>query len=64
MMQIAALVVATVLVSAGLGLILWRELAGAVGRRRVGPLRDTVEVLLPVVATVALLIWSWQVARW
>jgi hypothetical protein len=63
MMQDAVLVVATGLVGLGLGLILWRELAGADVRRRVGPLRDTVEVLLPVVATVALLIWAWQVAR-
>lgn len=63
MMQDAVLVVATVFVGLGLGLILWRELAGAAVRRRVGPFRDTVEVLLPMVATVLLLIWSWQVAR-
>jgi hypothetical protein len=63
MMRDTVLVVATVLVGLGLGLILWRELSGAALRRRVSPFRDTVEVLLPVVATVVLLIWSWQAPR-
>ena len=58
-MRDAFLVVATVLVGLGLVLILWRELSGAAERRRVGPVRDTFEVLLPIVATVALLVWVW-----
>jgi hypothetical protein len=53
------LVVATVVVVVGLVLIGWRELAGATERRKVGPVRDTIEVLLPIVAMVALLVWVW-----
>ena len=53
------LIVGTVLVGLGLLLILWREFGGAADRRKVGPVRDTLEVLLPVVATVALLVWVW-----
>jgi hypothetical protein len=49
----------TALVVGGVVLILWRELRGASQRRQVGPVRDAVEVLLPVVATVALLVWVW-----
>jgi len=40
-------------------MILWRELSSADGRRKVGRARDVTEVLLPVVATVALLWWVW-----
>ncbi|MDJ0664040.1 MAG: hypothetical protein QNJ75_05735 [Acidimicrobiia bacterium] len=58
-MRDAALIVGTVLVGVGLALILWRELAGAAERRRVGKVRDTFEVLLPIVATVALVVWVW-----
>lgn len=58
-MDNAILIVATAVVGLGLILILWRELAGAASRRQVGPLRDTVEVILPVAATVALLWWVW-----
>ncbi len=53
------LIVGTVLVGLGLLMILWRELGGAAERRRVGPVRDTIEVLLPVLAMVALLAWVW-----
>ena len=52
-------VVATMVVGLGLVLILWRELAGAAARRRVGAVRDVIEVVLPVAATVALLLWVW-----
>ena len=58
-MQDTMRIVATVIVGLGLALILWRELAGAAERRKVGRVRDIIEVLLPVVATVALLIWVW-----
>jgi hypothetical protein len=58
-MRDSILIVATVLVGLGLALVLWRELAGAAERRQVGPVRDVVEVLLPVLATVALLWWVW-----
>ena len=58
-MRDATLIVATLLVVIGLVLIMWRELAAATERRKVGPFRDTVEVLLPVVATLALLWWVW-----
>ncbi len=58
-MQDAMRIVATVVVGIGLILILWRELAAAGERRKVGPLRDTFEVMLPVVATVALVVWVW-----
>ena len=53
------LIVGTVLVGLGLVLIMWRELGGAQERRKVGAVRDTVEVLLPVAATIALLGWVW-----
>ena len=53
------LIIGTILVAAGLLLILWRELGGAAERRRVGPVRDTIEVLLPIVASVALVAWVW-----
>ncbi|MDJ0953472.1 MAG: hypothetical protein QNJ81_07315 [Acidimicrobiia bacterium] len=58
-MRDAVLIIGTALVGLGLILILWRELASAAERRKVGPLRDTFEVLLPVVATVALVAWVW-----
>ena len=58
-MRDAVLIVGTLLVGVGLLLILWRELGGAAERRRVGRLRDTFEVMLPVVATVALVVWVW-----
>lgn len=58
-MQEAVRVVATVIVVVGLGLILWRELAAAEERRKVGRARDVVEVLLPIVAAAALVIWVW-----
>ena len=58
-MRDAMLIVGTVLVGLGLLLILWRELGNAAERRKVGPVRDTVEVLLPIVATVALVAWIW-----
>jgi hypothetical protein len=56
------LVIATVVIGLGLALILWRELAAAGQRRKVGAVRDSVEVLLPIAATVALVVWAW-VAR-
>lgn len=52
-------VIGTVLVGIGLALILWRELSNAADRRIVGAARDAFEVLLPIVATVALLVWVW-----
>lgn len=58
-MRDLVLIVATVLVGLGLALVLWRELVGAAERRLVGPVRDVVEVLLPVVATLALVWWVW-----
>ena len=58
-MRDTVLIVGTLLVGVGLVLILWRELAGAAERRRVGKVRDTFEVLLPILATVALVVWVW-----
>lgn len=58
-MRDVTLVIATVVVGLGLVMIVWRELADAEERRRVGPLRDMAEVFLPIVATVALLVWVW-----
>ncbi len=58
-MHDVTLIIATVLVSLGLVLVLWRELVGAGERRRVGRVRDVVEVLVPVAATLALLMWVW-----
>lgn len=58
-MREATLIAGTVVVGIGLALILWRELAGATERRTVGPVRDTLEVMAPVVASVALVVWVW-----
>lgn len=58
-MRDAVLIAGTALAGLGLLLIVWRELGGAAERRKVGPVRDTVEVLLPLVAAVALLVWVW-----
>ena len=58
-MRDATLIAGTVIIGLGLVLIVWRELAGAANRRKVGAVRDTAEVLLPVIATLALLWWVW-----
>jgi hypothetical protein len=58
-MRDAVLILGTVLVAIGLLLILWRELGGAAERRRVGKVRDTFEVLLPIVATIVLVVAVW-----
>ena len=58
-MSDAILIIGTAVVGIGLALILWREMSNASERRKVGPARDTFEVLLPVVATVALIVWVW-----
>ncbi len=58
-MSDAVLIIGTVLVGVGLMLILWRELNNASERRKVGAVRDAVEVFLPVVATIALVVWVW-----
>lgn len=55
----AVLIIGTILVGVGLMLILWRELSNATERRIVGAVRDTFEVLLPVAAMIALLVWVW-----
>ena len=52
-------IVGTVIVGLGLIMILWRELGEAGKRRKVGLVRDTFEVLLPVAATVALVVGVW-----
>jgi hypothetical protein len=58
-MRDTVLVAGTILTGLGLAMIVWRELSGAGERRRVGPTRDILEVLLPVVAAVALVVWVW-----
>ncbi|MDJ0923607.1 MAG: hypothetical protein QNJ77_03515 [Acidimicrobiia bacterium] len=58
-MQDAVLIIASVAVAAGLALIMWRELGSGRVRRKVGVVRDTIEVLLPVVATGGLVWWAW-----
>ena len=58
-MEEAIRIVATAIIGLGLVLILWREFGGAGERRQVGSVRDTIEVLLPVAATSALVVWVW-----
>ena len=58
-MQDAMRIAATLVVGLGLVMILWRELSAAGERRTVGQVRDTLEVLLPVLAAVALLVLVW-----
>jgi hypothetical protein len=52
------LTIGTVLVAAGLAVVLWREF-GSRQRRVVGRVRDAIEVTLPVAGGVALLVWLW-----
>jgi hypothetical protein len=58
-MRDVVLVAATFLVAAGLLLVLRFEFTDAAARRKVGPARDTVEVLLPALAMAALVWWVW-----
>jgi hypothetical protein len=58
-MRHAVLIAGTVLAGVGLVMILSRELTSAAERRKVGAVRDTIEVLLPVIASIALVIWVW-----
>lgn len=58
-MEDAVRLIATVIVGLGLAMILWREFSASEARRKAGPFRDAIEVLLPVVATVVLLAWVW-----
>jgi hypothetical protein len=58
-MEDAVRLIATIILGLGLALILWRELSSSDERRRAGRVRDVSEVLLPVIATVALLAWVW-----
>jgi hypothetical protein len=58
-LETAVLIVATVGVVGGAAFVLHRELT-APGRRRVGIVRDVIEVVLPIVGLLALvtLVWS------
>ena len=59
-LQTTVLVVATVILLGGGAFIGYRELT-APDRRRVGPVRDVVEVALPLAALLALVIAAWVV---
>ncbi len=58
-MQDTVRLVATIVVAFGLATILWGALSGAAERRTVGEVRGLVEVFVPVLTTVALLVWVW-----
>ena len=58
---VAALVFGTLLIVGGMGVVAWRELATHPERRRVGRLRNILEVLLPVVGVVILVAITWAV---
>jgi hypothetical protein len=58
---VAALVFGTLLIVGGMGVVAWRELATNPERRLVGPLRNVLEVLLPVVGIVILVAITWAV---
>jgi len=58
-MRDVVLVAGSFLVAAGLLVVLRLELSDAAARRKVGPVRDTVEVLLPALAMTALVWWVW-----
>lgn len=58
-MQDVVRIIATAVVGLGLAMILWRELVGAKERRKVGAVQDVIEVMLPVAATIALVVWVW-----
>lgn len=59
-LQVAVLVVATIVAVGGGAFVLYRELS-APGRRRVGVVRDVIEVVLPIAGLLALvmLVWSY-----
>jgi hypothetical protein len=57
--ETAVLIVATILIGLGLSMICWRELSAGGARRKVGRVRNLIEVLLPIVAAVALVVWVW-----
>ena len=59
-LQTIVLVIASVVLLGGGALIGYRELT-APDRRRVGPIRDVIEVLLPLAALLALVIAAWIV---
>lgn len=58
-MRDVVLISGTFLVAAGLLWVLRLELSGAAARRRVGPVRDVVEVMLPALAMALLVWWVW-----
>ncbi len=60
-MQTVVLVIASIVVLAGGALIGVRELTAS-GRRRIGPIRDFIEVAIPIVGLVVLVAAMW-VAR-
>ena len=57
--QTTVLVIASLIVLGGGGLVAYRELT-APDRRRVGVVRDYVEVLIPIVGLVALVVAAWR----
>lgn len=58
-LEMVVLLVASFLVVGGMGVVAWRELATHPERRKVGRVRDVVEVLLPVVGVVVLVAVTW-----
>lgn len=58
-LDIAVLVFASLLIVGGMGVVAWRELATHPERRKVGRVRDVIEVLLPVVGIVVLVAFTW-----
>lgn len=59
-LQTTVLVIASIILLGGGALIGYRELT-APDRRRVGPIRDVIEVALPLLALFALVIGAWVV---
>lgn len=58
-LAIVVLLFGSLLVLGGIGVVAWRELVTHPERRKVGRVRDVVEVLLPVVGIVLLVAFTW-----
>lgn len=60
-LAIIVLLFGSLLILGGIGVVAWRELGTHPERRKVGRVRNVVEVLLPVVGILVLVAVTWAV---
>lgn len=58
-LEFVVLAVASVAVVGGAFIVAYRELVRMPGRRRVGRMRDSIEVLVPVAGVIGLVVAAW-----